>query len=141
MYKNFVEFMKDFLDEDSSQDFWYDIASEDARKLLLRFSESDWLEMLNELDFQPLEFKKKLAYCLDNIESAQQLKVLLQLANTQDKELFEVCVDSLRNFMDNDRDEILQNKLLINNIKQMLPDVGIATKKVYEDFLYKLERD
>lgn len=135
MYKRFIEFMKDFLDEDSSPDFWYDIASEDARKLLLMFSESDWLEMINELDFQPLEFKKKLAYCLDNTESIHQLKILLLLANTQDKELLEICVDSLRNFMGNNRDLILQNKPLIDNIKEILPNVGVATRKVYEDFI------
>ncbi len=140
MYKRFVEFMKDFLDEDSSPDFWYDIACEDARELLSMFSESDWFEMINELDFQPLEFKKKLAYCLDDNESIHQLKILLLIASTQDKELFEMCIDSLRNFVDNNRDLILQNKSLISNIKQTLPDVGVATKKVYENFLSKLEQ-
>lgn len=140
MYKQFVKFMKDFLDEDSSPDFWYDIASEDARKLLLTFSENDWMEMIKELDSQPLEFKKKLAYCLDNTENNYQLKILLLLANTQDNELLEICVDSLRSFMDNNRNLILQNKQLIDSIKQILPDVGVVTKNIYENFLSKLEQ-
>lgn len=142
MYKRFIEYMKDFLDEDSSPDFWYDIASEDARKLLLLFTDSDWLVLIKELNFQPLEFKKKLAYCLDNVENPHQLRVLLLLTNTEDKELLEICIDSLRGFMNNNNTIklISQNKVFIDNIKQVLPDVSIVTKKVYEDFLSKLEQ-
>lgn len=142
MYKRFIEYMKDFLDEDSSLDFWYDIASEDASKLLLLFTDSDWLELVKELNSQPLEFKKKLAYCLDNVENAHQLKVLLLLTNTEDKELLELCIDSLRGFMNNNNTIklISQNKVLIDDIKRALPDVSIVTRKVYEDFLSKLEQ-
>lgn len=139
MYKKFVEYMKDFLDEDSSPDFWYDIASEEARKLLLLFTESDWRELTKGLNMQPLEYKKKLAYCLDDIESREQLNVLLLLTNTTDSELLEICIDSLRNFLDGDSvKSILQNQILIESINKLLPNAGPVTKKIYEDFLSKL---
>lgn len=67
--------------------------------------------------------------------------MLLLLSNTNDNGLFEICVDSLRSFTGSDNiKKISQNKILIDNVKHMLPDAGIVTKKIYENFLLKVEQ-
>ncbi len=63
-------------------------------------------------------------------------KVLLSLAGTDDDELFEIVVDSLRCFTSEENLNLIQADLrIVPKIQESMPKVGDATKKVYEEFL------
>ena len=63
-------------------------------------------------------------------------KVLLSLAGTDDDELFEIVVDSLRCFTSEENLNLIQADLrIVPKIQETMPKDGDATKKVYEEFL------
>lgn len=135
MYNKFVEFMNDFLDEDASPDFWYDVASEEASQILLEFTTQDWDELLKNIDFQPLEFKRKLVYCLGDGEDKNQLRVILELISSDDDELFTNCVDSLRSFR---VDQIkTETPDIVKMVENKIQEVGAPAKKIMKDFINK----
>ena len=85
---------------------------------------------------QNAEWKKKTIYCFEG-EHPEELPILLSIIDTDDYELFEMCVDSLR-FMINDENK---QRILCNNelVKKMEKEVnkGIAGK-VFLDCIAKL---
>ena len=125
--------MSDFLDEDASPDFWYDVASEDARKILLNFTESDWDDLLKNIETQPIELKRKLVYCLGDGDDGNQLRVIMELISTDDNELFTMCIDSLRFFR---TDQIhSRNPELVKMIENKIQNAGAASRRTMNDFL------
>lgn len=131
--------MSDFLDENSSQDFWYDIASDKAEKFLSDFSQKDWEELNENLPYLELELKRKLAYCLNESGNHYQLKTLILLTDTKDNELFEICIDSLRDFINKESAKsIAKSPYIIERIKKMIPTSGKPTRIVFKDLLTKI---
>ncbi len=49
-----------------NQDPWYDDGFSIAQEMLSQFSASDWVELSRQVLTKPLEWQKKLIYCLDN---------------------------------------------------------------------------
>ena len=67
-----------------------------------------------------------------------QLAVLLKLVGTEDSELFEIVVDSLRGFTSKESLNLIQNNSqVVSKIKELLPKAGETTKRVFEEFLKK----
>jgi len=136
----FDEYLKEFESEDFAMDYWYDEGFVIAQGMLEKFSEENWNELLKNLNNKTVEWKKRLAYCLHDENSLWQLKVLIELLDTEDEELFELSVDSMRTFINaNTKSEILQKSTIITRIKERLPSVGKPIKIILEDFLTKIE--
>jgi hypothetical protein len=136
LYEEFNTYISGFLDEN---DFWYDVGAIRATEILSEFLQNDWDILLMKINNKPLSWKRKLAYCLEDSRNINELSALLLMVNTNDDELFEICVDSLRGFADSEEKKlILENKNLLNRINESMVSAGTATKKIYEDFLIKL---
>ncbi|WP_353958485.1 hypothetical protein [Bacillus sp. DX1.1] len=120
--------------------YWYDEGFSIAQEMLLEFSSHDWEELLNTAVTNPLEWQRRLAYCLDNECSMNELKVLLTMLDTDDKELFETCVDTLRSFTSPESKQlILENPSIMQRVSDLIPQAGVATRKILEDFLSKIQ--
>ncbi|WIY63156.1 MULTISPECIES: hypothetical protein [Bacillus] len=136
MYKEFEEYLFGYF----TDGYWYDQGFSIAQEMLLEFSSHDWEELLNSAVTKPLEWQRKLAYCLDNECSMNELKVLLRMLDTDDKELFEICVDTLRSFTSPESKQlILENPSIMQRVSDLIPQVGVATRKILEDFLSKVQ--
>lgn len=136
MYKEFEEYLFGYF----TVDYWYDEGFLIAQEMLLEFSSCDWKKLLNTAVTKPLEWQRKLAYCLDNECSLNELKVLLTMLDTDDKELFEICVDTLRSFTSSESKQlILENPSIIQRVNDLIPQAGVATRKILEDFLIKIQ--
>ncbi len=136
MYKELDEFITEYQ---NTTDFWYDVGCEMASDKLLKFSPQDWEELSSNVLTKPLEWQKKLAYCMDNSCNVYELKILLSLINTEDEELFEVCIDTLRSFKTPEAKQmILDNPSVIYRVNKLLPNVGAITRKTLEEFLANL---
>ena len=76
--------------------YWYDEGVEIAQDIISNFTDKDWEQLLKKLPKQNMEWKKKLAYCLYNDKNKYELLTLIELLHTEDKELLEIVLDSLR---------------------------------------------
>ncbi|KUF22377.1 hypothetical protein MHZ96_18080 [Bacillus safensis] len=129
--------LDNLLSADTTVDSWSDDGCLIASEILSDFSLNDWKELSNQVLNKPIEWRRKIAYCLDNECKEYELNILIDLLNTNDNELFEICIDTLRSF------PIEEGKKLILNKPQILERVNhvVATttnspvKGVLQDFL------
>lgn len=130
----------DYLSGYFSDDYWYDEGFSIAQEILLEFSPRDWEELSNRVLNKPIEWQRKLAYCLHNESSMDELNILLKLLSTEDEELFEICIDALRSFTSTEsKKQILKNPSILQRVYELIPNSGDATKKVFEAFLEKIQ--
>ncbi|MBN3524078.1 hypothetical protein [Paenibacillus apiarius] len=135
MYKK----LDNLLLAESSVDSWYDDGCKIASEILSEFSPMDWEELSKSVLIKPLAWQKKLAYCMDNNCNMYELKILLSLLDTEDEELFEVCIDTLRSFISLESKQlILANPSILPRIDDLMSKASTPVKKVLEDFLVKI---
>ena len=131
----------DYLSGYFSDDYWYDEGFSIAQEMLLKFSPRDWEELSNVVFNKPIEWQRKLAYCLHNESSMDELNVLLIMISTDDEELFELCIDALRCFTSTESKKlILKNPSILQRIYELIPNSGDATKRVFKAFLEKMQK-
>lgn len=124
------------LSAETSVDSWYDDGCVIATEILEDFAPEDWDLLIREASGKPLDWQKKLAYCLDSAQNTKELEVLLSLIAVDDKELIEICIDTLRSYTSSEhKKRIINHPLVIDRAHSALSGAGHATKKIIEDFL------
>ena len=92
MYKDFECSIKD----NSSDDFWYDVALSECEEMLDRFSDEEWEELSENIGDYSEDAQMRCVECLSDNENRNGLLIVLKLSNTKNRELFVTCIDSLR---------------------------------------------
>lgn len=139
MFDEFDKYIFEFAVEDFAVDYWYDEGVNIAENMLCEFKENDWKMLLEVASERPVEWQKRLAYCMHDKSDLNQLKVLLNLVETDNSELFEIVVDSLRGFTSKEGLSLIQTDLrIVSKIEELMPKVGDATKRVFEEFLKQI---
>lgn len=141
MFSEVDEYLKEFEMQDYALDYWYDEGFSIAQDMLLRFSEEDWNQLKEQLEERSLGWRRRLAYCLHDSENLNEIIILSHLIETDDEELFEIAVDSLR----------CHNAKIIVNLKSIKKEIldkivdrsnssnsSEVEKKVMVDFLSKM---
>ncbi|SDZ69177.1 hypothetical protein SAMN05421736_1522 [Evansella caseinilytica] len=128
------------ISAETTLDSWYDDGCIIASEIISEFSIRDWEELARNVHTKPLEWQKKLAYCLDTNCSIHELEMLISLLNTEDEELFEMCIDTLRSFTKTENKQmILENPFIIHRVNELIPKAGVATKRILQDFLINIQ--
>lgn len=136
MYKELDKYITEFAMEDFPIDYWFDEGASIAEDMIQKFDCRDWEALREELPKKTIGWKRRLSYCLHDSTDIRGLEVLLILINTDDEELFETSVDSLRCFENSIGKEIIYNNSEIKKkIETLMPNVGIATRKIFEEIL------
>lgn len=136
MFDEFDKYIFEFAVENFAVDYWYDEGVDFAENMLCEFKENDWKILLEAVSERTIEWQKRVAYCMHDKSNLNQLKVLLNLAETDDIELFEIVVDSLRGFTSEESLNLVQaDSRIVSKIEELMPNVGDATKRVFEEFL------
>ncbi|MHA6487589.1 hypothetical protein [Bacillus cabrialesii] len=131
--------LDNLLSAETTEDSWYDDGCIIASDILSDFRGDDWGKLKNEALTKPLEWQKKLAYCMDNNGSSHEFSILLSLLSIDNEELFEVCIDSLRSFVTPESKQmILSDPSILQRINDKLPRASAPVKKILEDFLEKV---
>ncbi|MCA0102826.1 MULTISPECIES: hypothetical protein [Bacillus] len=131
--------LDNLLSAETTEDSWYDDGCIIASDILSDFRADDWGKLKNEALTKPLEWQKKLAYCMDNNGSSHEFSILLSLLSIDNEELFEVCIDSLRSFVTPESKQmILNDPSILQRINDKLPKASVPVKKILEDFLEKV---
>ncbi|MDQ0227317.1 hypothetical protein [Metabacillus niabensis] len=137
MYKD----LDNLLSAETSVDSWYDDGCMIASEILSEFSTEDWQELARKVLTKPLEWQKKLAYCLDSNCTNYELQILLSLLNIQDEELFVICIDTLRSYTTPESIKIIaENHIILKRVNELIPKSGVAVKKILEDFLVNIQQ-
>lgn len=134
MFEELDRYIKEFEADDFAADYWYDEGVLIAEDMLQKFESNDWESLIQVLPKRTIGWKRRLAYCLNDSNDLKQLETLLILIDTDDTELFEISVDSLRSFKDN-QFMMQNNNQIIKKIETLMPKVGAVTKKIFQDFL------
>ncbi|MCW4358143.1 hypothetical protein K3L72_10145 [Bacillus altitudinis] len=128
------------LSADTTVDSWYDEGYILVSEILSYFSLNDWEELSNQVRNKPIEWQRKIAYCLDNECNEYELNILIDLLNINDKELFEICIDTLRSFPIEERKKlILEHPQILERANHLLATTeNSPVKLVLQDFLSKM---
>ncbi len=121
--------------------YWYDEGVDIAQDIISHFTDDDWKLLLERLSKQDMEWKKRLAYCLYDNSNPYELSVLLELLNTDDDELLEISLDSLRDFISKETiDFLLHNPQMIKRIKELYYNSSKPTQMMLKDFMNKINK-
>ena len=135
MYKE----LDNLLSADTTVDSWYDDGCVIASEMLSEFNPSDWADLSNQVHNRPIEWQRKLAYCLDNECNVNEFNILLSLLSTNDEELFEICIDTLRSFENEEiKKMILDKPKILERVNDLLHIASVPVKKMLQDFLSKI---
>lgn len=141
MFDKFDKYITDFAMEDFDVDYWYDEGVGIVEEMICKFDESDWEKLAEVIPDRTVEWNKRLAYCMHDSNNVNQLKVLLDLVEINDNELFEIVVDSLRGFTSKESIRLIRDNLhIMSRIEELMPKVGDVTRRIFEVFL-KLKTD
>ena len=106
-----------FSKEGYPEDHWYDVAVVHAIQLI---------DDLNE---------KRLVYCLGDHKNKNELDVILKIMDTEDEELFVMCVDALKGMVTEDNREKISCSKNINKALRSISKSGVATKDILQGFV------
>ncbi|MGE6629196.1 hypothetical protein [Bacillus sp. NPDC077027] len=136
MYKE----LDNLLSADTTVDSWYDDGCVIASEILLEFSLNDWEKLSNQILSKPIEWQRKIAYCLDNECNEYELNILMTLLNTNDTELFEICIDTLRSYSSEvSKKMILNNPQILKRVNHLLSTANPPVRIILQDFLSKID--
>lgn len=135
MFEKLDNYLLDFINEASSEDFWYDYAYMQAQELLNNFTQSDWEDMYKHIDTKSDLWKIRVAYCIDEDAGMNGFKFLLSLMNDSD-DVVEYALDSLRSFDSEEYKRIIgSNDILKKKAQSLLESASPPVKKMLEIFL------
>ncbi|MCY7482167.1 MULTISPECIES: hypothetical protein [Bacillus] len=128
--------LDNLLSADTTVDSWYDGGCLIASEILSDFSLNDWEELSNQMLNKPIEWQRKIAYCLDNECNEYELNILIDLLNTNDKELFEICIDTLRSFP---IEEGMKHPQILERVNHVVATTeNSLVKVIFQGFLSKM---
>ncbi|WP_348620290.1 hypothetical protein [Paenibacillus polymyxa] len=137
-YEEFDQLITEMSGENASNDYWYDVGVNDAMTLIEEFSETDWELLGKNIIDKSLEWQKRVVYCFEEENDARKINIILSLIETTDKELFEMCIDSLRFLInDNNKDCIINNNELMEKLRKM-ESINNMSGRICREFLNKL---
>ncbi|WP_240422392.1 hypothetical protein [Listeria costaricensis] len=135
MFEKLDSYLLDFINENSSEDFWYDYAYMQAQELLNNFTQSDWEEMYKNIDSKSDLWKIRVSYCIDEDAGMNGFAFLLSLMNDSD-DVIEYALDSLRSFDSEEYKNIISsNDILKIKAQNLLESASPPVKKMLENFL------
>ncbi|MEK3786357.1 hypothetical protein [Paenibacillus sp. FSL K6-1230] len=138
IYEKFDMLITGMSGENASDDYWYDVGVNDAMALLEQFSEIDWKLLRENILDKSLEWQKRVVYCFEEENDVREISIVLSLIETPDKELFDMCIDSLR-FLINEENKnyIINNNELMEKLLKMA-SLDNMSGRVSREFLNKL---
>ncbi|WP_025722624.1 hypothetical protein [Paenibacillus polymyxa] len=138
-YEEFDKLITEMSGENASDDYWYDVGVNDAMSLMENFSETDWELLKKNIMDKSLEWQKRAVYCFEEENDVREINIILSLIETTDKELFEMCIDSLRFLInDNNKDCIINNHELMEKLRKM-ESIDNMSGRICREFLNKLQ--
>jgi replicative DNA helicase len=125
-----LEEFEAIINDDTSDDYWYDVALFLCQKMINSFSDEEWEQLSERINDYSEKVQMRCAECLSDSENKNSLSMILKLSDTQNRELFVTCVDSLR---DMDTSSLLQSEKenLLQRVKEYSADASSFENAVF----------
>lgn len=136
MYNIFDSCISDFSHEGDSEDYWYDCAIADSIEMLNNFSDDDWQLLIRELENKSVLWQKRLVECLGGFHNSYELKIILELINTENEDLFIACIDTLRS-LNLSNLSLEAKEQLLTKVKLLMMKSKPPVKNVLDEFIKK----
>ena len=122
------------INNNDSNDYWYDDRLFYYQDMLDSFSDEEWKKLYERIGDYSEEAQMRCVECLSAIDNRNSLSMILILSDTQDRELFVTCVDSLRN-MDLSSLSQSEKERLVQRVKEFSADASKLEIIVFKAFL------
>ena len=132
-----IHMLKNFesdINDNSCDDYWYDVALFECQEMLERFSDEEWKELSEKIGAYSEKAQMRCVECLSDIDNRKGLLIIFRLSNTNNRALFVTCVDSLRN-MDISSLSQSEKERLFQRVKEYSADASAIEKAVFKSFL------
>lgn len=117
---------------------WYDEGFTFVRELLNGFTELDWDKLISISKNRNIDWKKKLVYCL-NGDYNRGLELIREFIQINDRELQEMCIDSLRDYEATTLKKFILGNYIINEVLLDLKlNSGCVFKIILDDLMLKI---
>lgn len=137
MYDELEKYLLGYL----PANYWYDEGVDIAQDMISNFKDDDWKQLLEQLSKQDIEWKKKLAYCLNDGSNRYEIVTLLELIETKDEELLEISLDSLRDFVNKETvDFFINNTKVMKHIYELYYNSSKPTQLMLVDLVNKINK-
>ena len=122
------------INNNDSNDYWYDDRLFYYQDMLDSFSDEEWKKLYERIVDYSEEAQMRCVECLSAIDNRNSLSMILILSDTQDRELFVTCVDSLRNM---DLSSLSQSEKvrLLKRVKEYSTDASKLENIVFKVFI------
>lgn len=138
--EDFIKFINDISKENASEDYWYDVGVVEAQNMLEEFSQEDWCLLRKLIKDKTIEWQKKVIYSFDGENAEQEIRTIFDVISTKDRELFEMCIDSLRCLVnEKTKSLILERPELLEKVQSLTSENNSIAQKVFIDFLEKIK--
>lgn len=138
MYDELDIYLTECSTENSSDDYWYDIGFEYASQIIEKFDKIDWMKLEQQLDEKNDAWEKRLIYCLGNKDVTEELDIIIKLSNTLDDELFIMCIDALRELINNETKRKIDSFNIVERVRTLIPQRGIASQTILNRFIQQI---
>ena len=125
----------EILEENSSDNYFYDDEFMYVQELLNDFTDADWDCLFEDLKDKNNKYKCRLAYCINEDVGVNGLNLLLKLFD-EDDEVVEYVIDSLRSFNGEEyKAAIIYDKRILDKAEILFKNASLPVKQVLESFL------
>lgn len=139
MSKHMFNALDELLSQKVTDDSWYDDGFSLAQDILTSFSPADWHTLSETILSKDIRYQKKLVYCLDGEYPESELSIIEKCLSVKDKELSEMCIDSLRCFDTNIlKIWIKKYPSVIGDLNFQIQNTDVIYQKIIRCFLDKL---
>ncbi len=128
-----IEKIEVLINDNTSEDYWYDVAIFSCQEIIKNFSDLEWNELSEKLGSYSEKSKIRVAECLADIDSDKSIPILLKLSNTESHDLFITCIDLLR---DMDMSSVSTDKKLslLQKVKSLSSNASELEKTIIRAF-------
>ena len=91
-----MEKIEALIYDKTSEDYWYDVSLFLCQELINNFSDIEWRQLSEKVSDYSESNKIRIVECLADVDNENSRDIILQLSKTESRDLFIVCIDSLR---------------------------------------------
>lgn len=128
-----LEEIEAMINDNSSDDYWYDDSLFSCQELINKLSDAEWHSFSEKTDSYPKKCKLRIVECLADIQSKDSISLILKLSNTENRDIFIACIDSLRDMDMSDVSDAEKDNLL-KKVNKFSADASSPEKIIFQAF-------
>ena len=119
--------------------YWYEIWFDDAIKILKKFTDKDWEELMNIFPKKSNLWKERLIYCLCDHTNIHQLNILQECMKIDDSKIYAAVIKTI--YAHNFTLPVEVEDKLIQKMDTYLPELEFFDRDILEEYCDKIKSE